>query len=232
MEREGTAAANLQRGPCPVFQVARLQTDPPHRPPPSAAALGLGLGFGLGLGLGLGFGFGFGFRLAVPAAFASAATGWVPMGWTMGWAHGWMPPRGLVARHLTRRVAWRVELQRQLGQSEAQLPKGRQALERATEKGSTPRCTWLASLRSRPRPCTWLSLHPGVTSTFGPGFAPSPRCASPAAGAAAVPGRRLCLTEQEANTEDQPICRPVGPQFECGQLHEFEYFLARGAAAD
>ena len=170
VEREGTAATNIQGGPCPVFQVARLQTDPPHRPPPSA-----------------------------PAS-AIAATGWVPMGWAMWWAHGWMPPRGLVARHLARRVAWRVELQRQLGQSEAQLPKGRQALERATEKGSTPRCIWLASLRSRPRPCTWLSLHPGVTSTFGPGFAPSPRCASPAAGAAAAPGRRLCLTEQEANT--------------------------------
>ena len=61
VEREGTAATNIQGGPCPVFQVARLQTDPPHRPPPSAAALGLGLGYGLGLGLGFGFGFAFGF---------------------------------------------------------------------------------------------------------------------------------------------------------------------------
>ena len=94
VEREGTAAANLQRGPCPVFQVARLQTDPPHRPPPSAAALGLGLGFGLGLGLGLGFGFGFGFRLAVPAAFASAAA-------------------ERAARRLARRVTQREELQLQ-----------------------------------------------------------------------------------------------------------------------
>ena len=62
-----------------------------------------------------------------------------------------------------------------------------------------------------PRPCTWLAQAWRAPSIAGSDSAPSPSCASPSAGTAAAPGRRLCMGLSRASCSWQVARRSDWP---------------------